>query len=155
MENNNQKTCKVCYQSININAKRCPYCRHWQYKWATIFYHPIMAVLPIVLVFILMPVLISHLFSQGKDFERYKNQIQITQSKLNFGEVEGCPKLIILGTLKNNSNVAWKEIQLEVRFYGKEGKLFDTGQTNEFIYILQPNSEAPFKISLKRRAFNL
>jgi len=146
----NSKLCNMCYQQIDARARKCPFCHHWQNKIQAILFHPAIAILPIVLVFIIGPLMFKRVFDPGKSFDPYKNQVKITGSQLTFGQSDCGQTLVIMGTFKNDSDVTWKDLQLEARFFDHEGKLIDTGQKNEYTFVLQAKSEAPFKLSMKR-----
>lgn len=150
MEDSAKKSCNMCFELIDSRARKCPYCHHWQNKLYGFFFHPAIAVLPFALVFLIGPVMMKIMFDPGKSFEKYKELVKITNTNLTFGQTDCGPNLVVLGTFKNNSDVTWKDLQLEVRFFDKEGKLIDTGQKNEYSFVLQAKSEAPFKVSLKK-----
>lgn len=150
MEDSNLKLCKMCYQKIDLRARKCPFCHHWQNRIDSVLFHPAIAVLPFAFVFIIVPLMMRSMFDPGESFDKYKDQVKITNSQMVFGQTDCGQNLVILGTFKNNSDVSWKDIQLEARFFDHEGRLIDTGQKNEYFYILQENSEAPFKFSMKK-----
>ena len=113
-------------------------------------FHAVVGCLVVVVVSTTLPVMMKIMFDPGKSFEKYKELVKITNTNLTFGQTDCGPNLVVLGTFKNNSDVTWKDLQLEVQFFDKEGKLIDTGQKNEYSFVLQAKSEAPFKVSLKK-----
>lgn len=147
---NDLKTCKMCYQQINVQAKKCPYCHHWQSKLSAMMFHPAVAVLPLAFVFIVGPLMLKKTFDPGRRFDAYKEQVHISKSELTFGQTDCGPSLVVLGNFKNDSDVTWKDVQLEVTFFDRDKKLIDTGQKNEYSFVLPAKSEAPFKVSIKR-----
>ena len=56
----------------------------------------------------------------------------------------------VLGTLKNTGRYSWKDINVEVCFFGEHGELMDGGQKLQYSLEVPAGSEAVFKVSLRR-----
>ncbi|MFA6931786.1 MAG: hypothetical protein WCT05_15800 [Lentisphaeria bacterium] len=89
-------------------------------------------------------------FSQGEDFQKYSKQIIISDTRLQFGESKCGHTVAILGQMRNESPVDWKEIHFQVEFRDVGGNLIDTGQELKYSYYLPTREEAAFKISFAR-----
>ena len=142
------KVCPLCAESIKIAAKVCPHCRHWQKKWS--MENPLvrgtLVTLPLVLVWVGGVFFVARLFDRGRDFAEYRDQIVAIASTMSFNPTEKVPTISTVGTLKNNSTYSWKEVQIEVQYFDKDGKLIDTKSGRDFDDALLPNGERAFRL---------
>jgi hypothetical protein len=150
MESQTFRQCHTCYQQIDARARRCPFCHQWQTRWAALAFHPATAVVPFALCFVFIAFMQRSLFARGVSFDAFRDQVQVTASHVTFGKTDCGATLAVLGTLKNTSDVAWKDLHWELRFFDREGKLIDTAQSNAYEFVLAARAEAPFKVSVKR-----
>ena len=133
MYSGNTTVCKMCYMEINSKAKKCPYCQHWQNKWSMITFHPLFAMIPgiiiIIVVFGFLGKMFQTTFSKGEPFAQYAYSVSITNTEMVFG-VSGrehkSATVGILGKIRNDSALSWKDFKMEARFFDKKGKLIDT-----------------------------
>jgi hypothetical protein len=140
---------------IPNQAKKCPYCHHWQYRWSTIVFNPLFGIVFLV-VFIILPMSylqskIYETFNSREQFRGFTNQISIVDTKMEFGEDQSGPVVIIIGKMKNDSPVDWKDVRLHVDFYNGIGELIDTGQQESYNWRLPAGDETSFKMSLQRQ----
>ena len=158
MQANGIKTCKMCFKEISDKAKKCPYCQHWQNRWSLIVFNPLFAMIPIlilsVLYILLLAGMIDKFINQGEEFSKYKNSILVEPIKMKFGVKTSCksvkyPTVVIMGKLKNNSDISWKELVIEVQIFNKEGKLIDTKQDEKYSFVVPAHQETAFKISFE------
>ena len=152
------KTCGICCMEIPVGARKCPYCRHWQYRLTQIVAHPFFGIALVVVIFVpLIAVyfmLMSNLFSRGELLRDYADQITIVESKLEFGfeeDEQKHPTVAIVGKVKNSSNVDWKDVRLQAEFFNSKGDLIDAGQEQYRSPFLPANQEIGFKISFPRQ----
>jgi hypothetical protein len=88
----------------------------------------------------------------GRGLPPYSGQIKILTSKMLFGESGEGPLVCVIGTMRNDSDVTWKDVKLDVEFLDKEGNVIDVAQgpkvyfTNEVL----PRSEGAFKVRAVR-----
>lgn len=151
MEQLTSKTCKMCYKEIDSRAKKCPYCQHWQNKMSMIVLHPVVAVIPVVIILAMLGFSYETMFSRGEDFTVYRDQIEIIETKLKFGENRcGGSTVAVMGIMVNNSDVPWEDVHLEVRFYDGEKKLIDTDQEEKYSFVVPANDSSTFKVSKPR-----
>jgi len=157
MSTEETKICKMCYMEINPKAKKCPYCQHWQNKWSMITFHPLFVMIPGIIIFTaifgFMGKMFQTTFSEGEPFSQYASAVSIIETKMVFG-VSGCehksPTVAVLGKIRNDSGVSWKDIKLEARFFDKDVKLIDTTQQEKYSFTAPANDESTFKLSFKR-----
>jgi hypothetical protein len=93
----------------------------------------------------------SRLFGSGEPFEKHRGELQINSSELKFGTDTGRgPTVAVLGTFRNTGQFSWKDINVEIRFLGPDGKLFDGGQQLQFGLEAPAHGEVAFKVSIRR-----
>jgi len=138
----------MCRSDIADGAKRCPYCRSVQ-NW---LFNPFVlatALLLLYLIIILMFGTMFHdIFDEGEPFENYKDALVISESKLEFGERNCGPTIVVVGTIQNQSDVNWQGISLQVNCYNSENELFDTEQ--DYAFLVPAGATIPFKVSFVR-----
>ena len=150
MEQRELKFCKMCFKDIDTRAKKCPYCQHWQHKIYLLLYSPVVAVIFLLIILLGFDFVIEDQFGPGKDFDVYRERVSITNSELEFGEDKCGSTVVILGRIKNATDLAWRNLQFEVNFYDQNDQMTDTEQENKFSFTLPANQEIPFKVSVRR-----
>jgi hypothetical protein len=113
-------------------------------------FHPFFAVLFASIPFIAMLVFSSTFFDKGENFQVYQNQVVVTDSQLVFGDRKSNATIAVIGTIKNNSPISWKEIHFHVDFFDGSGKRIDVGETENYEFFLAANGTSSFKISFPR-----
>lgn len=144
--NDMTKICKMCFMQIPEQARKCPYCQHFQNKIAVLMFHPAFMV---VLLILPMPIMSFFVFDTGQDFQKYSDQLQISESRMIFGDDKCGGTVAVTGVIRNNSPVPWKDIRFYVEFQDAAGVRSDTWQREESYY-LPANSALSFKVSFKR-----
>lgn len=148
------KTCKMCGMGIPIAAKKCPYCQHWQ-RWLSLqnpaFLIPLIFIPLMVLYGILMQTVLGRLVREWEPFPKHSQQVRISEDTMEFGEDQCGPAVIIVGKVKNGTQVDWKDVRFQVDFFNPKGQLFDTGQQEAYTYRLPAGEECPFKVSFRRQ----
>lgn len=144
------KICKMCCMEIPEAARKCPHCHHFQ-NWLTkVSFHPLWHVLVALLPLSVMWYATSSMFDKGKDHQRYKDQIVITESQMAFGLSNSNATVAVMGAIKNNSPVVWKEVQLHVDFFDAQGRRIDVGQREGGGVNLATNATTSFKVSFRQ-----
>src|SRR5713101_2122572 len=136
----------MCAESIRVAAKLCPHCRHWQRRWGllTAGYGS----MPLVFVaFGLAPaILFDHFLGPGRDFAPFHDQIVVTGSQVNYSQTEKGAFIAVVGMIKNNSKFSWKEVELEVQYFDKDGKMIDTKSDQGYNVTILQQGERAFRI---------
>ena len=121
--------------------------RHWLLT-------AVMTVLLCYALFIPLAMLMAYFFApplSRHDPQTFKGQVKVASSKMLFGRSDkDGPVVCVIGILKNDSDVGWKEAQLEAQFYDRTGQLIDVGtdQWQRVIFQVPPHGECAFKIRL-------
>jgi ribosomal protein L40E len=145
-----KKTCRMCWMDIPKEARKCPYCHHFQNRLSMILYHPAFAVLFACLPMAAMLIVFATIFDRGENYEGYKDQIVIQDSQIVFGDTKSAATVAVLGMIKNTSPVPWKEIQFHADFLDAEGRRADVGEKEEYSLYLPPSATSSFKVSFRR-----
>jgi hypothetical protein len=132
---------------IPKDARKCPFCQHFQNRAVMFLYHPAFAVLAASIPIMSMLIFSSMLFDRGENYETYKNQIVITDNQLAFGETKSGKTVDVIGTIKNTSPISWKDIQFHVDFLDATGKRIDVGAKEQYSFFLPANGTSSFKVS--------
>jgi len=141
------KTCRMCAETIKAAARLCPYCRTDQRQSAVI-----VTIAPWLMGFLLLAFFVGgfsvvyRLFTPGRDFAPFRNQFEIVSSSMQFNQNEKGAWVATVGTIRNNSDYAWKEVQLEARYFDSAGKLIDVGVQTFSDVVVQQHSESAFRI---------
>ena len=140
----------MCCQEIDGRAKKCPYCQHWQSTLPIFLYRPIAVAIPLTIFLLLFGVMMQKIFNQGEPYEPHKAELTIAHSEMKFGTTQCGPTVVILGTIANSGDYGWKDVNVEVRFKDKDGKMSDGGQDRQYSMVIPPHGDAVFKASMKQ-----
>lgn len=154
MEEHRKKPCKMCCEEMDARARRCPHCRAWQSRWV-ILSHPYAVALWCALVFavpwaahLVLLNAVTGFFDTGRDFAEYQNQLHVVHSDMVFGATDSGPVAAVVGRIRNDSDVTWSSVQIEVQFKDQQGRLVDTVTEIRFFRAILPGAEMPFKASV-------
>jgi hypothetical protein len=145
-----KKNCKMCRMEIPKEARKCPFCHHFQNRVSMVVFHPAFMALFACIPLGAMLVVFATIFDKGDDFETYKDQIVITDSQIALGDTKSGATVAVIGTIKNTSRVSWKEIQFHVDFLDAAGKRVDVGEREDYSFRLPAGEVSSFKVSFRR-----
>jgi len=144
------KECPSCGEEIKAKAIKCPRCQAWQSKWRFDQSNLKHQLIFMVIIFGIMGIIFSSTLGDifnPKDFANSKSLLEIKSSKVDFTE-NGCgARISVIGTISNNSEIAWEDFNFEVQFYNEDNKLIDTVSDQNYDLLILPNDESTFKIS--------
>ncbi len=145
------KICGMCCMEIPAEARKCPHCHHFQNRLTLIMSHPASAIIVALIPMACMLIVFQRTFDRGQDYQAYAGQVQITESRIAFGEDESGGTVVVMGTIRNDSPIPWKEIRFQVEFQDATGARSDTGQVEAYTYYLPAHSSLSFKTSHRRQ----
>lgn len=99
---------------------------------------------------LLVWILFAQQFDPGDDYQEYRDQIVIADTQAVFGDTKATPTVGVIGTIKNNSSVPWKDIRFHVEFFDLNGKRVDVAQKEQYEFYLPPHEALSFKVSVGR-----
>jgi len=157
MDDVQRKTCDICYSEMDVRARKCPCCQHWQNKFNRFATHPIVVMIPFLIAMTVMvamlstvPSIMREAFNQGEDFSTHEGEIAISNSKLEFGELESGPTVVILGRMENSGDFSWKDVRLEVEIFDADGNLVDACQDEQYRFVVPAQGSSALKVSFPR-----
>ena len=145
-----KKTCKICCMEIPQQARKCPYCHHFQNRWSMVMFHPAFALLFASLPLAAMLTAFAMIFDTGENYETYKNQIIIADTRIAFGDTKSSATVAVIGTIKNTSQVSWKDITFHADFLDAADKRVDVGEREDYTFRLPAGQTSSFKLSFRR-----
>jgi len=92
--------------------------------------------------------LVESLDYKGADFADYRDQITVLESEISFNDREKGRAILVIGRLRNESNLSWEDLHLQATFFDTEGNLIDVEQNFLYSYTLPANDECLFKVSM-------
>lgn len=96
-------------------------------------------------------VFVEHLFSRGRSFASYQDQIAVIESHTSHRTSGSNLLVTVVGVITNRSEFGWKEVILEAQMFDEHGALIDV-VTHSGAYAgvtIAPHGEAGFKIESK------
>lgn len=142
-----KKTCPYCAEEVMAIAKVCPHCRNWLsiYSLRNPIVGGVFACLFATILIIGMLTSVHRLMNPGRDFSPYRESISVVESRMNFKPDEYGDAFYVVAILTNKCDLAWKNPQLDLRFFNKAGTLIDTT-----VYtgggVIYPNGELAVKV---------
>jgi hypothetical protein len=144
------RLCPYCKEEIKVAAKICPRCR----QWLSVFSLRNPAVLTTVVYLSLLvwtvgfQIFLQRLVNPGIDFSPYRDGITIIESRMNVEDAGGKSSVHVVAVITNQTDIAWKQVQFDVRFFNKMGVLIDARGYSAGDTIL-PHGEIAFRINTK------
>ncbi len=142
------RVCSYCAEPVKNAAKICPHCRQWLSVFS--LRNPIVVSTFLIFFILIFAVAlicsIQRLFDPGIDFSPYRNDISIVESRMNFSNDEKDPMLYLVVLVTNKTDVAWRSIQFDARFFDKSGTLIDTCDYPVSSLVIPPHAESALRI---------
>ena len=141
-----QKQCPFCAETIPSAAKICPRCRRWL-TWCSLRHPFIFFGLHVVLYCYLGFLFLTkfqNAFNPTPYYTEYHHSLQLLESRMNWVNGENGARIYVTGILTNQSPFAWKDIELECRFYNTNGTMIDAANARAFLTI-QANDDSAFR----------
>jgi hypothetical protein len=142
------KTCLACKSEIHPHARVCPHCRSPQgYRGYLIVALIALPFLVLLGVSLWTRSRVSEAFDAPK-YSAYANALAVTHSDTVYSDAEGrCgPTVTTFGTIANSSDIPWKDVQLEVKHFDREGHLVDAGAEQALDTFVPARGQGAFRI---------
>lgn len=153
MNTKSEKTCPYCAEQIKASAKVCPRCQQWLTTYSlrnpTVFIGSVClcALISLFVAFLLFQRLFERLLQPGIDFSSYRDSISVIESRMNLEKGDKESSVNVVAVITNKSELAWKEIEMDTRFFDKTGTMIDA-QTVPQRWTILPHSELAFRIRI-------
>jgi hypothetical protein len=135
-------------------AKKCPYCHQRLSAAGAIMDTPAVGdmihSLPLAAVLLILGLMFRGVFDRGKDFQSYRDQIAVSETRIEFGEDRHGPTVAVLGRLENRSNREWQEIHFTAEFYDAAGRMIDAGEVCKYALHIPAHSTVGYKLSFQQ-----
>jgi hypothetical protein len=147
------KACCICKEPMAADAKRCTRCQAWQSSWATFWYGGAtqsfgQQIIWVGLMVVLMWAMFRFfMFPTGRDFQEYRKDLVFASQSMSFGKERDREFFAVVGTIKNTSDVPWRDLYVEARFLNTKNELIDTHSTHLRDVIALPKGEAAFRLT--------
>ena len=146
----NMKNCKTCFNEINDKANRCPYCTQWQSLSRLIIASPAFWFASIILAGYSVIIFSPSAPLSYEDFLDYREQINLSNTKIEFGK-NGCKDVVaILGEVNNMTNLNLKDLHFDVSFYDTQNNFTDAFDVELSPFLLPASSVKEFKVSSEK-----
>jgi hypothetical protein len=149
MNEENLKTCRYCAEQIKATAKICPRCRQWLSVFS-LRNVSILIVMTWIWTFYLMiglVVTVHRWVNPGTNFAPYRSQIAIVESRMCcWTNKENALFVSVIAVVTNQTDMAWRETEIDARFFDKAGTLIDIGR-GEYYDTLYPKTDGAIRIN--------
>jgi hypothetical protein len=153
MNADQNKICPCCAENIKLAAKVCPRCR--QCLSLRSLRHPITGMLfltiPLVVIFPLaffgLVSKFDHIFNPKPHYTDYIGSLRITESRMNLVNSTNGIRIYLVGILTNQSQITWKDVEFDCRFFDDRGTLVDA-QSGLARFTVEPNNDSAFRVSI-------
>jgi hypothetical protein len=128
--------CPRCRQWLTLRSLRNPAIAVWVYGFPHLVIYALMAVLILTAV--------NRFQNPKPDYTDFFNSLRVMESRMNWAETSNGPRIYITGILTNQSDIAWRDIELECRFFDTNSVLVDAAHPHAGLTI-QPHDDAAFR----------
>jgi len=101
----------------------------------------------VVLMALMIPLMRYALFPSGNDFDDYRDKLQFASQSLTFTRDRERDLVVVVGTIKNDSDVTWRNLYVEARFLDIKGEMIDSQSYGLSDVIVRAKSNSAFRIS--------
>jgi predicted nucleic acid-binding Zn ribbon protein len=144
------RICPFCAESIKNEAKVCPRCRQWltlrsiRNPAITVWVYGLSHLVIYALLGMLILTALDRIQNPKPDYTAFVNSLRVMESRMNWAETSSGPRIYITGILTNQSEFAWRDIELECRFLDTNGRLVDAAHPHVALTI-QPHDDTAFR----------
>ncbi len=150
LESTSSRTCPFCAESIKREAKVCPRCRQWLTLRS--IRNPAISVwvygLPHLAIYALVGMLILTALDRFQNpkpnYAAFVNSLRVLDSRMTWSETSSGLRIYVTGILTNQSEFAWRDMELECRFFDANGQLVDAAHPHADLTI-QPHDDTAFR----------
>ena len=148
-ENVQTKVCRLCAETIKVEAKVCPYCCGSQKRFFYISQYNLQAI-SAVFFFLASLFLVFWIFGTSRQYSPNLHEITVLSTQLGVEANSDRTNVVVSGVLTNASNYSWKLTGFQIRFFDAAGKTIEVGNAgSEYMNLnVLPHSDLSFHLSL-------
>jgi hypothetical protein len=145
----NTKTCRMCCSEIADAARICPHCRHPQ-GWLSVGRWAVSSIFLVAMLGVILwgRTTVSTTLDPPK-YSAHLGALRVKSSEMVYNLEGQCPTLTTFGTVVNASDIPWKDLQIEVRYFNKAGALVDAQSEDAYRSFVPANGEGAFRLQMK------
>ena len=145
-EERQTKPCRMCCEEIDIRARACPQCGQLQRSVQLWIFIPMALLIAATFVGAEMMSRRFRVAMHDPEALPYSGQIRVTESRMLKGTSADGDTVFVVGRLRNESDVEWEQIEMEVEFLDPEGQLIDVEVERHYLAHILPRGEMAFKL---------
>jgi len=143
------KTCRTCRSEIDQRARVCPHCRYPQGAWAFARYG-------LIATFLLVAVALTWWSKRSlmavvdpPKYSAYLGSLKVTKSEVVYDKTGARPVITTFGTIENQSDVPWKDLYIQVRYFDATGHMVDAQAEEAYRSFVPPHGEGVFRFQMQ------
>ena len=144
------RICPFCAEPIKTAAKLCPHCRQWLTMRS--MRNPVVSAwvvgVPMIAIFIVVGTAslnaLDRMLNPKPYYTAFPQALRVLESRMNWAQTKDGLRIYLTGILTNQCPVAWTEVELECRFYDRNGVMVDAAHARPF-FTIQPNDDTAFR----------
>lgn len=149
----NSRLCPFCAESIKREAKVCPRCRQWltlrsiRNPAICVWIYGLPHLATYAAIGMLLLTALNRFQNPKPDYTDFVRSLRVLESRMNWADTSNGLRIYVTGILTNQSEIAWRDIELECRFLDANGQLVDAAHPRVFLTI-QPHDDAAFRVAV-------
>ena len=144
------KTCPYCAEEVLPAAKVCPHCRNWLSIFS--LRNPLAGIVCFCIFFLILVIglltSMQRLLNPVRNFSPYRDSISVVESRMNFQPDAHDPSIYVVVVLTNKSELAWKNPQLDLRFFNQAGVFIDANSYSGG-GVVQPHGDMAVRVKCR------
>lgn len=153
MDLETRRACPYCAETIKAAAKLCPRCRQWLTFRS--LRNPAVSVwlisVPYAAAFLMMGLAalnrLDRTFNPKPNYTEFLDSLQVLESSLNWAPTKDGLRIYVTGILTNKSQVGWRDIEFDCRFFDTNKVLVDAAHPRAGVTI-QANDDTAFRATV-------
>ena len=140
-----RRSCPYCGETIKSVAKICPRCRQWLtfLSWRNPAVFLFSVIVTTLVVGLMLASHIERIWDPKPHYDKAANALRVVESRTTWWQTKSDRRIQLTGIITNETDVPWRAIELECRFFDTNGVLIDVAHPL-LHQTLQPKDDAAF-----------
>jgi hypothetical protein len=144
------KSCLVCFQDIDVRARKCHHCREIQSRAAAMAYHP--RVIAAFMIFVaLLLVWLFYTLARGADRHTFVGKLAIGTPTMRQSTADDESRVSCVVSITNSDTIRWARLSLQAEFLDAQGRIIDV-HNHQGGFSIFPGVSAAARVSGPRSA---